>query len=115
MHSKHLHVGRGGFTCPCCFPAPGTKARKAEFRKAKRQEDRHALAVGMAEFADEQTWRCASCDRWIEDGEPGPHCQHCRWYWEDYARYAFDEFLYDDDRLEATSREGRAFQPPYED
>lgn len=34
---KHLTVGVGGRRCPCCFPAPGSKARKAAFRSAKRR------------------------------------------------------------------------------
>lgn len=36
--SKHLTIGPGGVKCPCCFPAPGSKERKAEFRIAKRKE-----------------------------------------------------------------------------
>ena len=31
-----LHVGPGGINCCCCFPAPGTKARRLRFRTARR-------------------------------------------------------------------------------
>lgn len=41
--TRYLTVGPGGMRCACCFPAPGTKARKAEFRKAKRREARQAF------------------------------------------------------------------------
>lgn len=41
--SKHLCVGPGGVNCPCCFPAPGSKERKAEYRRAKRREKREAM------------------------------------------------------------------------
>ena len=36
--TKFLCVGPGGRKCPCCFPAPGSKARKALMRGAKRRE-----------------------------------------------------------------------------
>lgn len=90
--NKHLHVGPGGTSCRCCFPAPGSKARKAEFRKAKRRDERQAIATELEAMADEETARCASCNRWIEDGEKGPYCWHCRMYWEDYAAFAHDEY-----------------------
>lgn len=45
MTNKHLTVGPGGVKCPCCFPSPGSKERKAEFRRAKRKEKRAALKV----------------------------------------------------------------------
>ena len=38
--SRYLTVGPGGMKCNCCFPAPGSKSRKAEFRSAKRQATR---------------------------------------------------------------------------
>lgn len=40
---KHLTIGPGGMNCVCCFPAPGSKERKAEFRRAKRREQRTAI------------------------------------------------------------------------
>ena len=36
-YKRFVHVGPGGTKCPCCFEAPG-KARKAEFRRAKKRE-----------------------------------------------------------------------------
>jgi hypothetical protein len=92
MHSKHLHVGRGGFNCVCCFPPPGSRARKAEFRRAKRREAREALADEFEAMAEEEAARCATCDRWIEEGERGPHCMSCRNYWEDYESMMADEY-----------------------
>lgn len=43
--NKHLTIGPGGVNCPCCFPAPGSKERKAEFRRAKRREKIEAMKV----------------------------------------------------------------------
>lgn len=43
--NKHLKAGPGGVRCVCCFPAPGSKDRKLEFRKAKRKEKREALRI----------------------------------------------------------------------
>jgi hypothetical protein len=49
-HSKHLKVGPGGRKCNCCFPAPGSKARKMEYRKAKRLDKKEAFkAVEIGE------------------------------------------------------------------
>jgi hypothetical protein len=45
MSNKHLTIGPGGVNCVCCFPAPGSKERKSEFRRAKRNEKRAALKV----------------------------------------------------------------------
>jgi hypothetical protein len=35
--SRFLCTGPGGRKCNCCFPAPGSKSRKAEYRSAKRK------------------------------------------------------------------------------
>lgn len=43
--NKHLSIGPGGMKCVCCFPAPGSKERKAEFRRAKRREVREAIKL----------------------------------------------------------------------
>jgi hypothetical protein len=32
-----LRIGPGGRRCTCCFPAPGSKERKAAYRTAKRK------------------------------------------------------------------------------
>lgn len=45
MYLKCLHVGPGGVDCNCCFPAPGSKARKLEYRRAKRVEKREAFKL----------------------------------------------------------------------
>ncbi len=45
MALKCLHVGPGGVDCNCCFPAPGSKARKLEYRRAKREEKREAMKI----------------------------------------------------------------------
>lgn len=41
--SKYLRCGPGGRRCICCFPAPGSKERKAKYRKAKRAEKKDHL------------------------------------------------------------------------
>lgn len=40
MSSKFLCIGPGGRKCNCCFPAPGSRARRLEYRRAKRREER---------------------------------------------------------------------------
>jgi hypothetical protein len=42
---KHLTVGPGGRRCICCFPAPGSRDRKLEYRSAKRRAAREAMQV----------------------------------------------------------------------
>lgn len=37
------HMGPGGKSCPCCFPAPGSASRKRLFRAAKRRDKIEAL------------------------------------------------------------------------
>ncbi len=36
-YTRFLHVGPGGRKCTCCFPGPGTKDRRAQYRLAKRR------------------------------------------------------------------------------
>lgn len=42
-HSRHLKIGPGGRRCVCCFPSPGSKARKLEYRRAKRLDKKEAF------------------------------------------------------------------------
>lgn len=42
-HSRNLCIGPGGRKCVCCFPAPGSKARKLEYRSAKRLDKKQAF------------------------------------------------------------------------
>lgn len=42
-NNRHLSIGPGGRKCICCFPAPGSKDRKLQYRNAKRAEIRAAL------------------------------------------------------------------------
>jgi hypothetical protein len=49
--NKHLCIGPGGMGCPCCFPAPGSRERKLEFRRAKLREKRLALKEAEQELA----------------------------------------------------------------
>lgn len=43
--NKHLKVGPGGISCVCCFPAPGSKARRILFRRAKKKDKREAMRL----------------------------------------------------------------------
>lgn len=43
QYKKHLVIGPGGRGCNCCFPAPGSKDRKAQYRSAKRKDRRLAF------------------------------------------------------------------------
>ncbi len=52
MTNKHLHIGPGGKSCTCCFPAPGSKDRRAKFRSAKRRAEREALQEAFTEIED---------------------------------------------------------------
>lgn len=45
MAVKCLHIGPGGTGCICCFPAPGSKARKLEYRRAKKQDKKEAFKL----------------------------------------------------------------------
>ncbi len=45
MNSKFLCIGPGGRNCNCCFPAPGSKDRKLQYRMAKRKENREAFKI----------------------------------------------------------------------
>jgi hypothetical protein len=38
-----LRVGPGGINCCCCFPAPGTRARRRMFKTARRKAKAQAL------------------------------------------------------------------------
>lgn len=42
-NNKHLKIGPGGKKCSCCFPAPKSKARKHECRKAKKEQAKEHL------------------------------------------------------------------------
>lgn len=44
-HSRNLCIGPGGRKCNCCFPSPGSKARKLEYRKAKKLDHKEAIKV----------------------------------------------------------------------
>lgn len=50
-HSKHLVIGPGGRKCACCFPAPGSKERKAAYRRAKKIEKRLAIKLEQEEIS----------------------------------------------------------------
>lgn len=42
-HSRNLYIGPGGRRCTCCFPAPGSKMRKMEYRRAKKLDKKAAF------------------------------------------------------------------------
>jgi len=50
MANKHLTVGPGGRRCNCCFPAPGSKDRRARYRIAKRRADREAMKIALEDW-----------------------------------------------------------------
>ena len=43
--SRFLCIGPGGKKCSCCFPAPGSKDRRAQFRSAKRKDAKETLRL----------------------------------------------------------------------
>lgn len=43
--TSHLSIGPGGRSCPCCFPPPGSKARKAKYHRAKLREKNSAIKI----------------------------------------------------------------------
>lgn len=51
--SKYLCVGPGGRKCRCCFPAPGSKDRRSQFRSAKRKAERIAVREALADMEDD--------------------------------------------------------------
>lgn len=46
-HTRYLTMGPGGRRCICCFPAPGSKERKLEYRRAKKKDKREAFKLEM--------------------------------------------------------------------
>lgn len=46
-HSRYLCIGPGGRKCICCFPAPGSKDRKLQYRAAKKKDKKEALKVEL--------------------------------------------------------------------
>ena len=51
-YKKMMAVGPGGKKCVCCFPAPGSKARKALYKIAKKRaarEDFRCISLDNAE------------------------------------------------------------------
>lgn len=50
MSNKHLTMGPGGRYCACCFPAPGSKARRLEYRLAKNKEKKLAMQEAKDEI-----------------------------------------------------------------
>lgn len=53
MANKHLTIGPGGRKCACCFPAPGSKERAAEYRAAKRKEKQEAMKQAERDMQDD--------------------------------------------------------------
>lgn len=49
-YKKLLCIGPGGRRCVCCFPAPGSKDRKAAYRAAKRKAAKLALKQAQKDF-----------------------------------------------------------------
>ena len=52
--SRYLCVGPGGMKCVCCFQAPRSKDRRAQWRSAKRKADREAMREIEAQMLDHQ-------------------------------------------------------------
>lgn len=50
--SRFLHIGRGGRGCSCCFPAPGSKDRKTQYRSAKRKAKREAFRIELINLSE---------------------------------------------------------------
>lgn len=51
-NSRYLKIGPGGRRCDCCFPAPGSRDRRSEFRRAKKRAHREAMCNAMADMID---------------------------------------------------------------
>lgn len=47
---KYLTIGPGGRGCSCCFPAPGSKGRKLEYRRAKKRMKKEAFKVEFSQM-----------------------------------------------------------------
>lgn len=64
---KFLSIGPGGRKCSCCFPAPRSKARKADFRSAKRKEKRIADADAIRQLIEDREWLIEIENEMMED------------------------------------------------
>lgn len=51
-YSRSLCIGPGGIKCICCFPAPGSKDRKYQFRAAKKKDKRDAFKAEQINMED---------------------------------------------------------------
>lgn len=50
--NRYLNIGVGGRNCICCFPAPRSKDRRAQYRRAKRRADREAMRNAENDILD---------------------------------------------------------------
>ena len=67
MANKHLHVGPGGRRCICCFPAPGSRDRRAQYRISKRKADRAAMYEAYNEIAEHEEMLAEEVAKQYED------------------------------------------------
>lgn len=52
--NKFLCIGPGGRKCSCCFPAPGSKARRLEYRRAKRRDYQEVRKDILSTFEEKE-------------------------------------------------------------
>lgn len=106
--SRYLSIGPGGRNCSCCFPAPGSKDRRKQYRIAKRKADREAMKNAEADLIDQHLAESEELNAEYEMAY-GPYGSPFDDPWEDYDYYEDlrmqednddwddDESYYDDD------------------
>lgn len=104
-NSRYLKIGPGGRQCACCFPRPGSKDRRAQFRSAKRKAERAALREAEQDIIEHeilimelylQDWEGYDPDwdyDWRDDLDPEP----MDFGYDSYYDELHDEFYYGED------------------
>jgi hypothetical protein len=84
-NSRYLKIGPGGRKCNCCFPAPGSKDRRAQFRSAKRKAERAAMKEWQDDLRNEIFFHLQLTEEAWEGYDP---------WWDDH--YEYEDFYEDD-------------------
>lgn len=101
QNSRYLKIGPGGRRCNCCFPAPRSKDRRAQFRIAKRKAEREAMRNAEADMVDHWAMLREELD-----------AEYKQAYGDDYWSFNddqdwIDDWIAEDDPVEADHHDER--------
>lgn len=96
--SRYLKIGPGGRRCNCCFPAPRSKDRRAQYRSAKRKADREAQRRIEADIEDDRLFELETQRALdMEDANWNQFAEDWSDYDNDYYDEKYDEEQFTDD------------------